>query len=231
MIIASLPSALIIAIIIMLIVVKVKSKFTSWKANVWVAGAYLAGLILLVPVLGLLPIHDFIKPSKDVNQTVSQLDPGELFQYAAQGHLDKQNGVYKNSSRTFKLDGNKLGFAISDAGYNNILIERKKVDDGQIEVSTYTTSSFIDGIDFTKQIAPPTVSFQNNTLLIKSDKQQRLDFTRFEADFTLDQFKHINMHGNQRMASNFGWKVLYVRVPQKLEIDKGNYNVKIVSNH
>lgn len=115
--------------------------------------------------------------------------------------------------------------------YNQIFIERKEADDGEIEVSTYVPTQIAGDIDFTKLVLPPNISFQNGTLSIKTGKQQTLDFKRFNANFTMDQFKLVNMGFNNGLSPNFGLKVVFIRFPKNLQIEKGINNVQMISNN
>ena len=212
-------NALLLIIAIVLIVAKIRPKIStliSWKRSALIAGIYLAVLILLVPVMYLLPGKDFKQLVRSTNNTVilPQLDAK---------NLDK---LYKNSNQAFQFDKKTLGFKVADnTGYNQIYVERKGLDDGKIEISIYAATQVFAGIDFTKLILPPDVSIKNGILTIKSH-QQKLDFKKFNPDFILDQFKPDNIGYNGGM---FGWKAVYVRVPKSLEIDKGTYNVNIIS--
>lgn len=113
---------------------------------------------------------------------------------------------------------------------SQIIIERKDVDDGQIEVSTYVTSQFVQGIDFTKRVLPPLISLDKGMLFIKLNQPLNLDYRQFQNDFILDQFnsdqsKHRN---NSSMNILMGWKAIYIRVPKSMAIDKGNNNIEII---
>ena len=224
---------LLIVIVIRLIVPIIRTKisaFISWRRSFIAAGLYLGVLIVLVPILYLLPDEGFIKLIEDRNQaeTISQNAITDLTNHIPLvGDLDKQKGLYKNSSHTFKVDTKKLAFNGSANAINQIFIERKDVDDGEIEVCTYVTTQSAGNFDFTKLVLPPVISYENGTLSFKSANQQKLDFNRFNSDFTVAQFKNLNMGVENGMSWGFGWKVIYIRVPKSLEIDKGKYNNQI----
>ncbi len=227
----SVLSIIIIVAIIRFGVVILKANFFSWQKNSVLAGVYLAVLLILVPLLYLLPDHDFSKQFMNINQNVWQPDPEELSNCVAQGNLDQQNGVFKKNSLKFKLEGNNLGFNIAgdSAGEYQIFIRRKDVNDGEIEVSTYVLPpNSMFGVDYTRQILPPDMSLSNGLLIIKSGQRQELNFKRFEADFILNQFKQSNMPYNNGRES--GGRLICVNVPKSLVIDDGNNHVTIVNN-
>jgi len=229
--------SLIFLIIVAIIFVgpKVRSIIGSvltWRRNLILAGVYLGILILLVPMLYMLPNNDFTKLMEDRNQaekTISQNSFTDLNNnLPLVGDFDQQNGLYKNSSHTFKVDTTKLAVIVDErmTGDYQIFVERKSVDDEEIEISTFVTTQppLKGSLDFTKLISPPTITFQKDTLSLMSASRQTVDFTQFNADFTVDQFKKHNYGG---ASANFGQNVIYIRVPKSLELDKGKYSDQI----
>lgn len=229
-------SLLVLPVIVMVILlsVKIKARSFTWTINAMAAVIYLACLLLLVPVFYLVPNRGLSANAKSASDSLSQqdsLDFQEIYNLAARGRLDQQSGVYKMSSQTFKLDGNTLRFAISDPEYqNNIVVLRKSVEDGKIEVAAYTTSSGVNGIDFSRKILPPDVSVQKDTLSVKQGPRQNLDFSRFQNDFTVAQFKEGNIFANQAVGTSvrFGWRFLVLHIPQNIIIDTGNTHLNMI---
>lgn len=91
------------------------SDLITWKRSVIFAGLYLGVLILLVPMLYSLPDKGFIRliDNSDQANTLSRNLISAL--YDQNNHLprnlDKQEGIYKSSSHTFKVVTNKLSFS------------------------------------------------------------------------------------------------------------------------
>ncbi|WP_156146219.1 hypothetical protein [Desulfosporosinus sp. I2] len=194
------------------------------------AGLYLGLLIILVPTLYMLPDKSFVKLMDDKDQAIvlSQDAISSMYQHLPLAvNLDTQQGIYRLSSQTFKVDTKQLSFNIDGAinsGNHQIFVERKDVDDGEIEVSTYEATQLVGGIDFTKLILPLTVSYQNGTLSFRSAGRQTFDFRQFNPDFTVNQFKGQTFWDLNRGSSIFSGQIIYLRVPKSLEIDQGKYN-------
>ena len=239
---ASTMNVILLPLLILLIVVVLRdivpmirlkiSAFVTWRRSFILAGIYLGILIVLVPILYLLPNKGFVMLEENRNQaeTISRNTLADLFNHLPlKGDLDKQPGLYKNSSHIFKVDAKKLALNGSDNGSNQIFVERKNVDDGEIEVSTYAATHTAGNIDFTKLILPPVMTYENGMLYIKSANRQQLDFKQFDSDFTVAQFKSLTLGVGNGVSSSFGfgWKMIYIRVPKSLEIDEGKYNGKI----
>ncbi|HWQ71115.1 MAG TPA: hypothetical protein VN370_02230, partial [Desulfitobacteriaceae bacterium] len=229
---------ILIIIVIRFIVPLIKPKISaliSWRRSFLAAGIYLGVLIIVVPLLFLLPHEDFSKSIvvAELNkiETLSQEAMDDLYNHKPLvGDLNKQKGLYQNSSHTYKIDSKKLAFQRSSNVYYQIFIDRKDVDDGEIEVSTYVTAQLIGDVDFTKLVLPPIISYQNGTLFFESAKQQVLDFKRYNADFTVAQFKKRNIGDEKGQRTYSRSKIVYIRVPKSLEIEDGENSVQIVGN-
>lgn len=228
---SSLLLLIIIAIVFIVPKIRLKiSAYISWKSNLIVAGLYLGVLIMLVPISYLLPDNDFIKLIDDKDQSVlrSQNAISNLYNdLPLKVDLDKQAGVYKLSSQTFQVAAKKLSFKFDEAipsGNHQVFVERKDVDDGEFEVSTYVATQLVGGIDFTKLISPLAVSFQNGTVSFGSARHQRFDFRQFIPDFTVNQFKGQTFWNLNRGSAIFSGQIIYLRVPKSLELDQGKYH-------
>jgi len=209
------------------------SGLLTWKRSFICAGLYLGILVLMVPILYVLPNKGFIKVSANGNQadTVYHNVFNDLYNRDNNLplDLDQQEGLYKNSSQTFKTESNKLSFNL-DPNFNppRIFVERKAVDDCEINVSTYAAIQSVGGIDFTKLIQPPAMSFQKGTLSFRSNNLQVLSLKKFNPDFTVDQFINGLSGSIQSPLGSYGFgQVIYLRVPKSLQIDTGAYSNQI----
>lgn len=219
-VLASLIPLFLMGVAIMFIAPKISSKIGSlinWRRSFILAGIYLGILIISVPTLYLLPDKGLIKLAETSKEAVK-------LQSLLEGDLDKHLGLYKNSSQTFQMDTNKLTFnVVANMGSYRILVERKEVDDGKIEVCTYAETQMTMGIDVTKLVQPPTITLHKGLLVLGSSQQQRLEFKQFNLDFTAEYLQN-QKRSEKAMFSDFGVKVIYIRVPKGIDIDKGNYD-------
>ncbi|KUO77351.1 MAG: hypothetical protein APF81_18850 [Desulfosporosinus sp. BRH_c37] len=230
-----LPALLFFIVVFLLVIApKIRSKIGSlitWKRSLIIAGIYLGILIMSVPILYLLADKGFIKLVENSSEkaTILQNAINDLDNHTPlEADLDNQPGLYKNSSHTFKAGTNKLAFnLVANMGNYRIFVEPKDVEDGKIEVRTYAATQLAEGIDLTRLVLPPIITFQNGTLSLESNHQQRLDFKQFKSDFTAEQFNNHNKVNGKGSLTQFGEKVIYILVPKSLEIDKGKYNDQI----
>lgn len=197
----------------------------SWKRNIFFAGSYLAILILLVPLSYLLPRQGFIQTDTEKSQLSLNSSDDIVTLFSSVDNPDQIKGIYKNKSQIFKVDSDSLNFHTPNQGVYQILIKRKAVDDGEVEVSSYTTEQFFGDFNYTKDISAQTIDLQNGMLSIQQVSYHKtLEFKQFIADFTVDQFKHVNPN-SIGFNGNPYWNIIYLRVPKSLEIEDSSSNV------
>ena len=207
---------------------RIKGYFITWQGSLVLTGVYLAALLVLIPLLYLLPDQGMIKDSPNIDQAAWQVTLEELYNLPAQIDLHEPDGLYKTGSMTFKFGGDKLEFKVAEnAGGSIVMVERKDVDDGKIEISTYTTPYRIDDIDFTELVFPLDISLENNILTVGMENQ-RLEFSVFKGDFVTDQFKGNKMFTTPR-GINYGWQIVYVHIPKSLATEGESWNLKFVN--
>lgn len=192
----------------------------TWKNNLPLAGGYLVFLMLFVSLAMNLPKDYLIHPGENANGVIMQditFDFPDLSSPPVED-LSQIPNIYKNCSRTFKLNRNTLKFSTQpETEYRQILIERKKTDDNEIEVSTYVAPHWIGPINLTHLVQPPQILLVDGTLVINPPLQQKLDFKRFDGDFSVKQFRSVDSYPLEHSA-NMGWKAVYLRIPKNLEI-------------
>ncbi|MCO1601177.1 hypothetical protein [Desulfosporosinus nitroreducens] len=180
---------------------------------------------MLVPILYMLPNKDFVKIVENKDQAIASSSNlmNNLYNqhFPTEGDLDKLEGIYKNSDQTFKLDSSKLSFDLQPGTENyHVLIERKELDDGEIDVSTYVTAQYVGEVNFTKRLLPPAISVDNGMLSLRAPDRQTFEFKQFNIDFTMAQFNNQNSSIHE-MSPHFANQIIFIRVPQSLEINRG----------
>jgi hypothetical protein len=211
------------------------NRLFTWKNNLLFAGGYLALLILLTPISAYLLKDGSFQTNPDKNMITQSpknwADNLNFYRIPPEGNLETNSEIYKNSSQKFRLTSNTLTIESSSSSeYNQILIERKNINDGEVEVNTYVAPHYAGSIDITKMILPPNISLMDGTMSFQAPSEQILEFKRFNSDFTINQFKRENQNTREMSSSHFGWKAIYLRVPQNLEIiSNGTNKVQMVN--
>lgn len=206
----------------------------KWKTNLFLAGVYLAVLILLVPLALMLDQGGVLGSGSSTGKELLAEAPSNLAgpgwerRVPMDGRFEEQEGYYKNSSQTFQVEGSQLKIKTDGTSeYGQIFLERKKSADGLIEVSTYVAphyarSTYSKQIDYTKMVAPPQISLEKEILKIEAPPEQKLVFKEFSATFIVSQFKE-GVQNNYGGMMAFGEKGILIRVPSDLEIVSDDY--------
>lgn len=157
------------------------------------------------------------------NQAIIQAEETlyKLPQIAKEGKLDSTPGVYKLSSMDFNLQGNELTLSPDPYGsYHEVFLEKKEAADGLITVSSYTTTTIIQGIDITPQIRPPIIRLSGNRLELSSPENYTLAYTSFKPDFTAEQFSGPipeNWHITDPKTT-LGREIIYLQIPSNMTV-------------
>lgn len=193
---------------------------------------YCCLLLISTAAVYALPAEDFFNPGEIENQE-QFTKAGMIYDLIARGRIQDIPGVNKNISSSYDLEGNRLKLELSQKGnyvisHLDVWIERKDTNDGKIEASNYVSPFLIDNIAFTDRVIAPDISFHDNILTI-TPHRTLIEFFRFEADFTANQFlQEQNTPYTNKTA--FGIQAVYLKIPSNVEVvaDKG-LNVQYVA--
>lgn len=204
----------------------------KWKTNLLIAGAYLALLILSIPLGVLFDQSEFLQSRNAKDQGLLAEAPSNWSEVSRGVHiiedepLKAQAGLVENSHQTFEITAPQLEIRPGNSSnYGRIFLEQKEKADGIIEVSTYvaphqTRTDASQFIDFTKMIPPPKINFEEGILRIEAPIRRNLVFKDFSDSFLVNQFKEVRQ--DYRGGSMiFGEKVILIRVPSDVEVFEG----------
>ena len=190
-------SIIFLSIVIMLLLIfflfmsKSKRPLFSGLLSKYIAFFYIVLLLLSSLAVYILPEKAFIQNLEDQNQQISQAHEitASIFDIAQQGELDNTPGIYKKADLSFQIAGDRLELASTDSfDFHDIFVKRKESDNGLVQVSSYMTSSLVNGIDVTPKILPPVIKLEGNKLKISPLEHYELNYTAFKPDFTTEQF-------------------------------------------
>lgn len=189
----------------------------NMKILQWFFAVYSVVLLLSVAVLYLLPQDGFAA------STNTEALPD--IHYAARiGKLDQMPGVFAKSNWSFDYQAAQLEIAADP----NLLLwaQRKDTDNGKLEVVYYLAKSSLDGVDYTDKIKPPAVGLTGNRLTVTGPSPYQINLARFSKDFTVSQFSGEGLV--QRAIGPSGQAVLFLRIPNNLNIDNAQKRIEFV---
>lgn len=140
------------------------------------------------------------------------------------GEFSDIDGVEINGRWKFQFDDEKslwLKGSRNHGGDTLVLVEKMNSLVGQIEVVHYKTRYILDDYDYTHLMKPPTLTLNQNEMTITRPDPVELKLAKLNKVFTITQFSDES----ERMFSDHrhirGAQVLYVRVPDSLDIKEG----------
>ncbi|TEB05653.1 hypothetical protein Psch_02694 [Pelotomaculum schinkii] len=218
--IASLITLLLLLLIIIAFVAFSKVRISLGKTRL-VVGFYMALLFVSVPVF-----YAIAKSSTPEPFEVIEIGPGQYSYHDSQinafydafneGRLDNYEGAEIIARWSFDYQEERLKITAPDyERYSTrIVLERKDVRDGKLEVLSYAPKSS----NRLTLANPPDIRLKDNQLEILQPERIHLEAIRFYHDFTMAQFSGTGF-SMKRTDYFFGDTVLYLRIPEDLLID------------
>ncbi|MBZ5750787.1 hypothetical protein [Metabacillus rhizolycopersici] len=231
MIIGSLIQILLLIIIIAIIykgVNAIKRGTLLQKLNLkLVLGVYGALLLVAVVLFYLLPIEESLNKVVENQEELAKAERAGhlLINAASEGkQIEKENidGVLIKKQWDFPYEGKQLEITQVDEQYSSafILVERKDVEDNQVEVTQYYTRTIIENIELTDDIVPFTIELEEERLTISDTNMIDIHVGKFAKEFTISQFTSRNGIDLFSDVNRIGGEnVLYIRVPKNVEVE------------
>lgn len=158
----------------------------------------------------------------------------KFFDYLDAGTLATAEGVYVNKKWNFPYEKNRLTVTGSMIAADQILVvveKKTRMDDNdQIEIIQYMTRSIIDDYDYSSHLKPPKITVYEQGIQIDRTERTKLKLAKFTKEFVVNQFinQPYNVDGDERIFGGVstnnvsGQNVLYLRVPETIEVIEGN---------
>lgn len=173
-----------------------------------------------------------IKPGAESERVTDKeiaeaVEAGENFiEYLEKGMLADADGVYVNKKWKFPYENNRLVVTGSVIAADPIwvVVEKKNADNDQIEIVQYMTRSILDDYDYSAHLKPPKIIEYSEGIEIDRSEHTELKFTKFTKEFVVNQFTN-KQFTNERIFGGVnnvrGQSVLYLRVPESIEVVEG----------
>lgn len=218
---AILPLLIILIIIIAIVILSKRngSKNTFFGKKIrWIFGGYLAILVICAGLSPLLPTNG--KTYKTINVKHLDNESMKLYETVLKGNIDKVDSKF--IKKTWNLDYQDEQLAITTPNEEfietSIIVERKTVNDGEIEAVYYKSGSSVNGMDISDLEKSLQLKIEKNTVRIENPERLTREFTQFQQAFPINQFTG---KGGFSHSNNFyeGNSILYLKVPKDLKIN------------
>lgn len=213
-----LPIIILFILAIILISVFFGKKFKGVKSTKILLGTYLIMLTVSVIVYYCIPASSF----ETSENSTQDLTYEQINQAIQQGTFENFEAIKEKEKWELPFDQDELNIQPLDNLNMQTVFDRNQNDDNIIEVIYYVANTNFNDYDFYEEIPSPTVSIENNHLLVISPMDYSIKLNSFHNDFVISQFKgggimdEFDNRFNDDKPLNYDF--LLIRVPKNLEI-------------
>jgi hypothetical protein len=184
----------------------------------WVVSGYIILLLISMGVEAILPVQAESE-EKIVDFNELDLESIDLYSAAIEGRIAEADRSYIRKEWNLNYEGETLTVASQSDEYleTQIVVERKKDNDGKIEAVYYSTRSMVNDMDFTDRINPPGLKLADDILMVSNPIKVKLKYIQFQNVFSVNQFTGEDTFF-EHSTSYHGQSILYIRIPNNLEL-------------
>lgn len=148
----------------------------------------------------------------------------DFYSMVESGKIEEAEGLTNKESWEFALQGQQLDIE----GINqNAQIFIEKVDSlkEKVQVTHYSTYSYLDNIDITDRFPSPEIEMANGTLKIFPTEPFTIKVVKFSHAFPFTQFSEYGEQSSNGYGMMEGIDFLYIRVPADTQVSGDGYLV------
>lgn len=188
--------------------------FTGYLVILLVAGL----LASMVPVEGTLEAEYLTDKELEENDRLNS----DIYSIVESGRIEEAEGLTKKENWDFPLNGKQLDIEFMG---QNVMIFIEKVDslDGKVEVTHYSTYSYVDNIDITDRFKSPDIEMSESTLKILPADHVNIKLVKFTNAFPFTQFSEDEEQFTSGYGMMQGLEFIYITVPADTEVSGGGY--------
>lgn len=203
-----IPFAIIIVIPVLFLIGKGKKHIFNFKATNWLLMIYIG--ILFVSLLLVM----IIRPEELT--THGEREEIDLYEMIYKGKRAEVGPAYLLDENSYKFEEETLTVTTPSTNQGSeIFVERKKENDGKIDVHIYGNELFIDGKDFSDNLISPSVKLDGENLKVVYPEYQEIKIAMAKNEFPINQFT-----GKSYSDRGFDYvhPIIYLQIPQNVEL-------------
>ncbi|WP_079505223.1 hypothetical protein [Mesobacillus jeotgali] len=142
----------------------------------------------------------------------------DIYSIVESGKVEEAEGLTKKKTWGFPLDGNNVLRIEALNLQAAVFVEKVESLDDKVEVTHYSTYSYINNIDITERFTSPDIQLSENSLKLFPMEHVNIELVTFTNAFPFNQFSEYGeqVGGNYGMMQ--GLDFIYIRVPAGIEI-------------
>ncbi|MBC8059674.1 MAG: hypothetical protein H7Y18_03315 [Clostridiaceae bacterium] len=220
---------LIVFILGIIIIKKVKIPFISSGYQKKFFFLYCFLLIVSAVTLNLIPQKNFIKTETTNEGLVTKSNRDNISNLISKGNFQDSKIFVQKDNWSFNYSDKKL--KIINSNNMKVVVDRKNVDDGKIEVLNYMINTTYQGINITNMTSPSKVQLTKDELVLVEDENYKVNIAQFNLDFTTSQFlKNASTQNNQSSLGFFIDTIMYIKIPKSLEGIESNDIIEMIKH-
>lgn len=146
----------------------------------------------------------------------------DFYSMVESGKIEEAEGLNNKKSWEFPLQGQQLDVE----GINpNMQVFIEKVDslEEKVQVTHYSTYSYLDNIDITDRFPSPEIELADATLKILPTEPVTIKVVKFSHAFPFTQFSEYGEQSSNGYGMMEGIDFLYIRVPADTKVSGDGY--------
>jgi hypothetical protein len=189
-----------------------------------------AGYFIILLVAGILSlmvsVEETFKGDYMTDKEIEENDRlnSDIYATVESGKIDEAEGLTKKESWEFPLEGQMLD--VTDMNQQSqIFIEKVNSLEEKVEVTHYTTYSYIDNMDITNRFPSPDVQLTDSTLKIFPQDIVTIKLVKYTNAFPFTQFSEYGEQISNGYGMMQGMDFIYIRVPADTEVSGDGYMI------
>jgi hypothetical protein len=146
----------------------------------------------------------------------------DVYHVIESGKINEAEGLTEKEAWEFSLKGQLLNIKTM-AQNATIFIEKVESLEGTVQVTHYTTFSYVDNVDITDRFTSPEVQFTDTTIKIFPADPVNIKLVRFTNAFPFTQFTEDGEQFSGNYGMMQGLDFIYIRVPADTEVSGDGY--------
>lgn len=146
----------------------------------------------------------------------------DIYSTIEAGKIDETEGLTKKESWSFSLKGQLLDVKHMNQ-HAQIFIEKVESLEEKVEVTHYSTYSYMDNIDITDRFPSPDIQLNDTTLKIFPQDHVTIKLVKYTNAFPFTQFSEHGEQFSNGYGMMQGMDFIYIRVPADTKVSGDGY--------
>ncbi|MBY7142134.1 hypothetical protein KFZ56_03315 [Virgibacillus sp. NKC19-3] len=195
--------------------IMIKRRANSYGKGVfWGLCIYVITLLMAMLVFFFLPIEN----DTAEDESGEAVDSPILYQAVQNGNMDEIDEDYVRGAWNYTFEEDTLDIEAPGNDVNPINIFVEQIDDltHEVEVVSYQTPTFMNGVNVTNDIPTPEAALVADVLTVRKPEPQDVHFSVFKSEFPIRQFSGDSLFGQR--TNHISNELIYIRVPERVDV-------------